>query len=113
MNEPHLGQRCVYRPRVPYGRQSELFCFVTRIIDAANGTVDLIAFPANSEAMHVNNVARQSDAIAIHCWEAIADEGAKIAALEDRIAALEKRLGNKPQGSQGSQAPLAKPLERV
>lgn len=71
-----LGLPCVYRPRVPYGRQSELFCFVTRIIKEDAGLVDLIAFPANSEPCHYNNVARRSDTIQIHCWEPALEQAA-------------------------------------
>lgn len=70
MTDVRIGQRCIYRPRVPYGRQSELFCFITRIVREDDGVVDLIAFPANSEIMHINNVAQRSETIGIHCWEA-------------------------------------------
>jgi hypothetical protein len=71
-----LGLPCVYRPRVPYGRQGELFAFVTRVVDADKGVVDLIAFPANSEAVHYNNIARRGDKIQVHCWEPVAADGA-------------------------------------
>lgn len=67
--ELKLGLRCIYRPRVAYGRQSELFCFVIRIIKPEEGVVDLIAFPSNSEPVHYNNVARRSETVTIHCWE--------------------------------------------
>jgi len=70
-----LGLPCVYRPRVAYGRQSELFCFITRIVKEDEGVVDLIAFPTNSEPVHYNNVGRRSDKIHIHCWEPALAEG--------------------------------------
>lgn len=70
-----LGLPCVYRPRVAYGRQSELFCFITRIVREDEGVVDLIAFPTNSEPVHYNNVGRRSDKIHIHCWEPALAEG--------------------------------------
>jgi hypothetical protein len=60
-----LGLRCIYRPRVPCGRQGELFGFITRIIREDEGVVDLITFPANSKPVHFNSVARRSDAISL------------------------------------------------
>lgn len=77
-----LGTACIYRPRVPYGRQSELFAFVTRVIDTEKGTVDLIAFPSHSELVHYNNVAPKGGLIQIHCWEPIES------ADDDRINAI-------------------------
>lgn len=70
-----LGLPVLYRPRVPYGRQSELFAFVTRIVDAERGMVDLIAFPANSEVVHYNNILPKGDKIQIHCWEPVTSDG--------------------------------------
>ena len=101
MTEPKLGDRALYRPRVPYGRQSELFCFVTRVVDAEKGIVDLIAFPAGSEVTHINNVARRSETISIHCWEPhssgqsgdSSDLLSLVAKLEERVATLEARRG--------------------
>jgi hypothetical protein len=101
MTEPKLGDRAIYRPRVPYGRQSDLFCFITRIADAEQGTVDLIAFPAASEVTHINNVARRCETINIHCWEphsggATGDNSdllSLIAELEERVATLEAKRG--------------------
>lgn len=87
MTDVRLGQHCIYRPRVPYGRQSELFCFITRIVREDEGVVDLIAFPANSEIMHINNVAQRSEAIGIHCWEA-AEEKAGAAIDEATVKAI-------------------------
>lgn len=92
-----IGDRAIYRPRVPYGRQSELFCFVTRIIDAEKGIVDLVAFPAGGEFQHINNVAPMSETARIHCWEPREVQGdnsellARIVALEGRIAMIENR----------------------
>lgn len=85
---PKIGDRAIYFPRVPYGRQSELFCFVTRVVDADRGVVDLIAFPANSEMMHVSNVSPKGGLVQIHCWEPSAEEK-RIAELEERLAAIE------------------------
>jgi hypothetical protein len=83
-----LGLPCVYRPRVPYGRQSELFCFVTRIIDEGEGRVDLITFPANSEPVHYNNIPPRSETIQIHCWEpALEADSVDDARLNNIIAA--------------------------
>lgn len=87
-----IGDRAIYRPRVPYGRQSELFAFVTRVVDADRGVVDLIAFPANSELMHVSNVAPMGGLVQIHCWEPSAEDK-RIEILEHRIAFAEKLLG--------------------
>lgn len=100
-----IGDRAVYRPRVPYGRQSELFCFVTRVIDADKDVVDLVAFPAAGEFLHINNVARISDTVRIHCWEPhvsvdgdSADLFTMISELEARVAALEnKRAAKAPE----------------
>lgn len=78
-----IGDRAVYRPRVPYGRQSELFCFVTRVVDAEKGIVDLVAFPAGGEFQHINNVSPKGEVIQIHCWEPY------VGSLEARIADLE------------------------
>lgn len=83
-----IGDRAIYRPRVPYGRQSELFAFVTRVVDADRGVVDLIAFPANSELMHVSNVAPTGGLVQIHCWEPSAEDK-RIEELEARIVDLE------------------------
>lgn len=83
-----LMDRVIYLPRVPYGRQSELGAFVTRIIDAERGVVDLVAFPADSEPLQMSNVAPKGGLVQIHCWEPVAED-ARIAALEERIAALE------------------------
>src|SRR5579859_1640365 len=80
-----LGLPCVYRPRVAYGRQSELFCFITRIVKPDEGVVDLIAFPTNSEPVHYNNVGRRSDNIYIHCWEPALAEGS---VDEDRLNSI-------------------------
>lgn len=97
-----IGDRAVYRPRVPYGRQSELFCFVTRVIDAAKEVVDLVAFPAAGEFLHINNVARMSETVQIHCWEPhvsadgdSADLFTMISELEARVAALENKRGGR------------------
>lgn len=91
--KPRLGMRCVYRPRVAHGRQSELFGFITRITDAEKETVDIIVFPSHSEAVHHNNVARASDTIKLHCWEpAEADEPSDVGPLMDMIAALEAKV---------------------
>jgi hypothetical protein len=101
-----LGLPIIYRPRVPYGRQSELFGFITRIIDAEKETVDLITFPANSESVHMSNIARASDTIQIHCWEPVMDD-TRVAALEARIETLETRLQGsdaQPRRSRGSKA---------
>lgn len=68
MITPKIGDRAVYLPRVPYGRQSELFCFITRVVDADRGIVDLVAFPAGGEFQHINNVSPKGDVIQIHCW---------------------------------------------
>ena len=124
-----LGLRVLYRPRVPYGRQSELFCFITRVVREDDGVVDLIGFPANSEPQHYNSVARRSDTISVHCWEPVEDEGAQklderisllemrplaadmatnagIAALQERLDALEKRLASpKAQGQDEGRKP--------
>lgn len=83
-----IGDRVIYRPRVPYGRQSELFGFVTRVIDAETGVVDIIAFPAGGEFQSVNNVAQKNDQVQIHCWEPHVDP------LETRIAELECQIAN-------------------
>lgn len=99
MIPPKLGDRAVYRPRVPYGRQHELFCFVTRVINAEGGIVDLVAFPAAGEFLHINNVARMTEAVQIHCWEPhTAEPGADasdllsiIGDLEARVAVLESK----------------------
>lgn len=99
-----LGDRAIYRPRVPYGRQSELFCFIVRIVDAEKDVVDLIAFPAGGEFQHINGVARKSETVHIHCWEPHASATANIedllnliADLEGRIAVLEaKRSSGRP-----------------
>lgn len=91
-----LGDRAIYRPRVPYGRQSELFCFITRVIDADNDIVDLVAFPSGGEVQRVNNVAPKSETAMLHCWEPhdetkrLMDE---IDGLKHRLAALEEKRG--------------------
>jgi hypothetical protein len=93
-----LGDRAIYYPRVPYGRQSELFCFVTRVADAEKGIVDLVTFPAAGEFQHINNVMPKGEGIQIHCWEP-REEGCvdnsellgRIEMLEARILAIESR----------------------
>lgn len=93
-----IGDRVIHRPRVPYGRQHELFCFVTRVVDGEKGVVDLVAFPAASEIMHVSNVARKSDATSIHCWEPHPEEisegdfDVQIITLQDQLADVQARL---------------------
>jgi hypothetical protein len=93
-----LGDRAIYYPRVPYGRQSELFCFVTRVADAEKGIVDLVTFPAAGEFQHINNVMPKGDGIQIHCWEPREEGGAAhdwtstIEALQFEIHNLEFRL---------------------
>lgn len=93
-----IGDRAIYRPRVPYGRQSELFGFIVRVVDAECDVVDLITFPAGGEFQHVNGVARKSDTVHIHCWEPhvsstgdTADVLALVLDLETRVAALEAK----------------------
>lgn len=103
-----IGDRVIYRPRVPYGRQSELFGFVTRVIDAESGVVDIIAFPAGGEFQSVNNVAQKSDQVQIHCWEPSA-EHARIAMLESRLSELEEAAGYKvlvPEGRPTGEPPM-------
>jgi hypothetical protein len=86
----------VFFPRTPYGRQHELLALITRVIDAEKGVVDLVAFPVNSEALHLNNVIRQSETVRIHCWAPVASDGVasdeQIAALANRFAVLEGEL---------------------
>lgn len=87
-----IGDRAVYRPRVPYGRQSELFCFVTRVVDAEKGIVDLVAFPAGGEFQHINSVSPRGEVIQIHCWEPyVGSLEARISELEARIVAIDPR----------------------
>lgn len=94
-----IGDRAVYRPRVPYGRQNELFCFVTRVADAERGIVDLVAFPSGGEFQHINNVAPKGETIQIHCWEPHVGSGdnsellSLIAELEARLTTLEAKRG--------------------
>lgn len=64
-----LGDRAIWIPRVPYGRQHELLAFVTRVVDAENDIADLVVFPANGELLHINAAVRKRDGIHIHCWE--------------------------------------------
>ena len=106
-----VGDRAIYRPRVPYGRQSELFCFIVRIVDADRDVVDLIAFPAGGEFQHVNGVARKSDAVHIHCWEPHASAAGDAADLlkmvvdiEERVAALEAKRSRKAAGTDDAAA---------
>lgn len=89
-----LSMPIVYRPRVPYGRQNELFGFVTRVVDAEKGLADIVTFPAASETVHHNNIPQRSETIQVHCWEPAPDDP-RIAALEERIAALEAQ---QPEG---------------
>lgn len=95
--KPRLGLRCVYYPRVPYGRQNKLFCFVSRVVDEDKGIADLIAFPTNSEPVHYNNVAAKSDTIHVHCWESAEADGGDTSALMDMIASLEERISQLEQ----------------
>ena len=100
-----LGLPVIYRPRVPYGRQSELFAFVTRIIDADEGRVDLITFPANSEPVHYNNIPQKSEAIQIHCWEvAIDSQGSEeLKALREAIDNMQKQIVALTKGARKGQ----------
>jgi hypothetical protein len=96
-----LGDRAIYYPRVPYGRQSELFCFVTRVADADKGIVDLVTFPAAGEFQHINNVMPKGEGIQIHCWAPREEQDTapdnsellgRIEILEFRLTAAESRL---------------------
>lgn len=87
MRLPRQSDQVVYRPRVPYGRQSELAAIITRVLDAEKGTIDIITFPANSEPQHMSNVARASETITIHCWQFVADDP-RIAGLEELVQTL-------------------------
>jgi len=100
----YLGMPIIYRPRTPYGRQHELFGFVTRVIDADAERVDIITFPSNSEVIHYDNCAKRGDKIQVHCWEPTKAVGAidpamvepivaaLVKPLTQRLAALEKRV---------------------
>jgi hypothetical protein len=90
--QPKIGDRAIYRPRVPTGRQSELFCFVTRVVDAERGLVDLVAFPAGGEFMSLNNVPPKAEATQIHCWEPHSRFNGDNSELLDLIAELEARV---------------------
>lgn len=96
---PHQGDRIVYKPRVPYGRQHELAGIVTRVIDAAAGVVDLMTFPTNSEVQHVNQVGKQSETVTIHCWSFVEDP--RLVDLEMRIVKLERLIGRGKKADQG------------
>lgn len=87
-----LGDRAIYYPRVPYGRQSELFCFVTRIVDADKGIIDIVTFPAAGEFQHINNVMPKGDGIHIHCWTPREEQSGDNAELLARIGMLETRI---------------------
>ena len=99
-----LGLPVVYRPRVPYGRQHELFGFVTRVIDPVGGVVDVITFPTNSEPVHINSVAMRSENVNIHCWSPIVDDEKEMLRMQVddltlRLNALEKRAGRKAEAA--------------
>lgn len=95
-----LMDRVIYLPRVPYGRQSELGAFVTRVIDVDRGVVDLVAFPSNSEPLQMSNVAPQGGNVQIHCWLPTAED-ARLAAHEDRIGALEALITEPGEAKRG------------
>ncbi|HYM32307.1 MAG TPA: hypothetical protein VEU47_13460 [Candidatus Cybelea sp.] len=93
-----LGLPVIYHPRVGYGRQHQLFGFITRIVSAETASVDIITFPTNSEAVHHNNVAARSDQVKIHCWEP-ADEDkeslkGRLIELQAEIAALRSQVSD-------------------
>ena len=99
-----LGLPIVYRPRVPYGRQHELFGFVTRIADAGTGVVDVITFPTNSEPVHHNNVAARSEKVQVHCWSPVVDDEKEMLRMQvddltARLNALEKRVARKSEAA--------------
>lgn len=87
---PRQGDPVLYRPRVPYGRQSELTGLITRIWNAESGDIDLVTFPANSEMQHMSHVARASDTITIHCWDFVDDP--RVSALIAELSELRRDL---------------------
>jgi hypothetical protein len=107
-----LGDRAIYYPRVPYGRQSELFCFVTRIVDAEKGIVDLVTFPAAGEFQHINNVMPKGEGIHIHCWEPREDDQ-RVAMIEQRLTELEGAAGYKVIAPEGPTGPPPMDLGEV
>lgn len=100
-----LGLPVIYRPRVPYGRQGELFGFVTRVVRAEEGIVDIITFPSNSEPVHYNNIPPRSDAIQIHCWKSAADsvDMSEVNALREAVDNLQKQVTAMNKSSRKSQ----------
>lgn len=94
-----LMDRVIYLPRVPYGRQSELGAFVTRVIDADRGVVDLVAFPSNSEPLQMSSVAPQGGNVQIHCW--LPHEETDLAELKERIVALEALITEPGEAKRG------------
>src|SRR5271166_248998 len=90
--QPRLGDAVVYRPRVPYGRQSEITGLITRV-DPHTGAVNIVTFPDNSETQHMSNVARASDKVLIHCWEFVDDPVLiMLEVLEKEMAELRRDL---------------------
>jgi uncharacterized small protein (DUF1192 family) len=75
---------------------------ITRVVDAAKGVVDIITFPANSEPQHMNNVAKHSDLIAMHCWEFVADD--RVGLLEEEVAALRAELETLRSGKKSARS---------
>ncbi len=105
-----LGDRAIYFPRVPYGRQSELFCFITRIVDAEKGIVDIVTFPAAGEFQHINNVMPKGEGIQIHCWEPREEQVGDTSELLAMIQMLDARLltiENRPRAGRPPKAEAA------
>lgn len=88
---PRQGDQVVYRPRVPYGRQSELTALVTRVWDAEKGDIDIVTFPSQGESQRMEHIARAAETIKLHCWDYVGDDP-RLAALEEMVMGLMREI---------------------